>query len=161
MPRPTSAGILLFRRTAATRRLELLLGHPGGPYFAAKDAGHWTIPKGETDGDGDFLRVARREFEEETGHAPPVGPVVELGSIVQKGGKTVHAWAIEGDLDPAACHSNTFETEWPPRSGRRISAPEIDRVEWFDPDEARRRIKPTQIPLLDRLEAALATDGGD
>lgn len=160
MPRPTSAGILLFRRSAATRRLEVLLAHPGGPYFAAKDAGHWTIPKGEADGDEDLQRVARREFEEETGHAPPDGPVVELGSIVQKGGKTVHAWAIEGDLDPATCHSNTFEVEWPPRSGRRISAPEIDRVEWFEPAEARRRIKPTQIPLLDRLEVALPADRG-
>jgi predicted NUDIX family NTP pyrophosphohydrolase len=151
----TSAGILLYRRIPGRAAVEVLLAHPGGPYFTAKDAGHWTIPKGEPDGDDDLLRVARREFEEETGHAAPEGPALDLGSIVQKGGKVVRAWAIEGDLDPASCRSNTFDTEWPPRSGRRASFPEIDRVEWFAPSEARRRIKPTQIPLIDRLEEAL------
>jgi predicted NUDIX family NTP pyrophosphohydrolase len=150
----TSAGILLFRRTGP---LEVLLAHPGGPFFARRDAGYWTIPKGEVDPGEALLDVARREFEEETGHAPPPGDPIELGSIVQKGGKVVHAWALEGDLDPAAAESNTFELEWPPRSGRHESFPEIDRVAWFGTDEARRRIKATQIPLIDRLEAALGS----
>jgi predicted NUDIX family NTP pyrophosphohydrolase len=148
-----SAGILLFRRTAG---LEVLLGYPGGPYFATKDAGHWSIPKGEPDAlDEPSIDVARREFAEETGHPAPGGDPIELGEIVQKGGKVVYAWALEGDLDPAAAHSNTFELEWPPRSGRVASFPEIDRVAWFDLDRARRHIKPTQIPLIDRLEAIL------
>jgi predicted NUDIX family NTP pyrophosphohydrolase len=157
----TSAGILLYRRDPARGGVEVLLAHPGGPYFTAKDAGHWTIPKGEPDGDDDLLRVARREFEEETGHAVPDGAALELGAIVQKGGKVVHAWAIQGDLDPASCRSNTFETEWPPRSGRRATFPEIDRVEWFDPGEARRRLKPTPVPLIDRLEEALRKNPPD
>jgi predicted NUDIX family NTP pyrophosphohydrolase len=155
MTRPTSAGILLYRRTPDGGTLEVLLAHPGGPWFATKDAGHWSIPKGEADGDEQLMDVARREFSEETGHPVPGAPSIELGSIVQKGGKTVHAWAVEGDLDPDAAHSNLFETEWPPHSGRRATFPEIDRVAWFGPAEARAMIKPTQIPLLDRLEAAL------
>jgi predicted NUDIX family NTP pyrophosphohydrolase len=131
------------------------MAHPGGPLFARKDAGHWTIPKGEVEPGEELLAVARREFEEETGHPPPDGATIELGSIVQKGGKVVHAWAIEGDLDPADAVSNTFELSWPPGTALRQLFPEIDRVEWFDLDEARRRVKETQIPLIDRLEAAL------
>ena len=149
----TSAGILLFRHRNG--RLEVLLGHPGGPFFTRRDAGYWTIPKGEVDPDEELLAVARREFEEETGQAAPDGDAIPLGSIVQKGGKTVHAWALEGNLDPARSVSNTFEMTWPQGSGRRESFPEIDRVEWFDPAEARHRVKATQIPLIDRLEAAL------
>ena len=149
----TSAGILLFRRNDG--RIEVLLAHPGGPFFTKRDGGYWTIPKGEVDPGEELLDVARREFEEETGHAAPRGDPIELGSIVQKGGKVVHAWALEGDLDPAAAESNTFEMTWPPGSGRRQSFPEIDRVEWFDPVEARRRVKETQIPLINRLEAEL------
>jgi predicted NUDIX family NTP pyrophosphohydrolase len=148
-----SAGILLFRRRGAG--IEVLLAHPGGPLFARKDAGHWTIPKGEVEPGEELLAVARREFEEETGHPAPGGSEIELGSIVQKGGKTVHGWAIEGDLDPAAAVSNTFELAWPPSSGRLQQFPEIDRVGWFVPAEARRLVKETQIPLIDRLEAAL------
>jgi predicted NUDIX family NTP pyrophosphohydrolase len=155
MTRPTSAGILLYRRGADGDGLEVLLAHPGGPWFAAKDAGHWSIPKGEAHDAESLLEVARREFTEETGHDLPSSPPIELGSIVQKGGKRVHAWAVEGDLDPERAQSNLFETEWPPRSGRRAQFPEIDRVAWFGPDEARRMIKPTQIPLLERLEEAL------
>jgi predicted NUDIX family NTP pyrophosphohydrolase len=154
----TSAGILLYRRPdASDGGLEVLLAHPGGPYFAKRDAGDWTIPKGEPDGGDEALTaVARREFEEETGTAIDRGlPTIELGSIVQKGGKVVHAWAVEGDLDPAEARSNDFEVEWPPRSGRRERFPEIDRVAWFEPEEARRRIKPTQAPFIDRLQAAL------
>jgi predicted NUDIX family NTP pyrophosphohydrolase len=148
-----SAGILLFRRRP--EGLEVLLAHPGGPLFARKDAGHWTIPKGEVEAGEELLAVARREFSEETGQAPPDEDVIELGSIVQKGGKVVHGWAIEGDLDPTMAVSNTFELTWPPGTGRHELFPEIDRVEWFGPDEARRRIKETQIPLIERLEAAL------
>ena len=150
----TSAGILLYR--VADGRLETLLAHPGGPLFGQRDEGYWSIPKGEPDGDEPMLAVALREFAEETGHPVPGGPVVDLGSIVQKGGKVIYAWAIEGDLDPDVAVSNTFEMEWPPGSGLTAAFPEIDRVEWFDPDEARVRIKSTQIPLLERLEAALA-----
>ena len=152
-----SAGILLYRRRPG---LEVLLAHPGGPLFARKDAGHWTIPKGEVEPGEELLAVARREFEEETGHPPPDGATIELGSIVQKGGKVVHAWAIEGDLDPANAVSNSFELSWPPGTGLRQLFPEIDRVEWFDLNEARRRVKETQIPLIDRLEASLRRAGG-
>ena len=148
----TSAGILLYRRSGP---LEVLLAHPGGPFFVRRDAGAWTIPKGEVDPGEALFDVARREFEEETGHPPPGGPPIVLGSIVQKGGKVVHAWALEGDLDAAAAVSNTFVLEWPPRSGRRESFPEIDRVAWFATDEARLRLKATQVPLIDRLEAEL------
>jgi len=157
-----SAGILLFRRPVAAREPEVLLGHPGGPFFARRDEGYWSIPKGEPDrADEDLLAVARREFAEEVGYPAPAcrpdGPApIPLGTIVQKGGKVVHAWAIEGDLDPAAARSNVFELEWPPGSGRRESFPEIDRVAWFAPDEARRRVKPAQIPFIDRLIAAVA-----
>jgi predicted NUDIX family NTP pyrophosphohydrolase len=148
-----SAGILLFRHRPTG--LEVLLAHPGGPLFVKKDEGHWTIPKGEVEPDEALLDVARREFEEETGHPTPNGSLLELGSIVQKGGKTVHGWAIEGDLDPQTAVSNTFEIAWPPGSARRQTFAEIDRVEWFGLDEARRRVKETQIPLIDRLESAL------
>ena len=152
-----SAGLLLYR-WSDDGEVEVLLAHPGGPLFAKKDAGHWSVPKGELEPGEAPWDVARREFEEETGHAPPAADAaeaIELGEIRQKGGKLVVAWALEGDLDPATAHSNTVPLEWPPRSGRRIEIPEIDRVAWFGRDEARRRIKDTQIPFLDRLEAAL------
>jgi predicted NUDIX family NTP pyrophosphohydrolase len=161
-----SAGILLFRRGRAGTGLEVLLGHPGGPFFARRDEGHWSIPKGEpADPDGELLAVARREFAEEVGQPAPESqpdgaPPIALDTIVQKGGKVVHAWAIEGDLDPASAVSNEFEMEWPPRSGRRQRFPEIDRVAWFEPDEARRRLKPTQIPFVDRLVELLAAGSG-
>jgi predicted NUDIX family NTP pyrophosphohydrolase len=156
-----SAGILLYRRGEAG--LEILLAHPGGPYFTTRDHGHWSIPKGEVEADRpdeSLEAVARREFAEETGTALPAVPLAPLGEIRQKGGKLVHAWAVEGDLDPATASSNTFRMEWPPASGRAIEVPEIDRVEWFDPGEARARIKETQRPFIDRLEVLLATDGG-
>ena len=148
-----SAGILLFRR--GPDGLEVMLAHPGGPIFAHRDTGHWTIPKGEPDPDEPLIQAARREFREETGMPPPDGEWRDLGSIVQKGGKVVHAWAVEGDLRPEDVLSETFELEWPPRSGRRETHPEIDRVGWFEPTEARRRIKDTQIPLIDRLVSLL------
>jgi len=129
--------------------------HPGGPFWTGKDVGAWSIPKGEYGEDEDPQACARREFEEETGHPAPDGDPTELGEIRQKGGKLVEAWALEGDLDPATARSNTFPFEWPPRSGRWITIPEIDRVGWFAPDEARQRIKDTQIPFIDRLLDAL------
>ena len=149
-----SGGILLYRH--APGGLEVLLAHPGGPYFKDRDEGHWTIPKGEPDPEESLLESAVREFLEETGLPLPQGEQLELGSITQKGGKVVHAWAVEGELDPGGAHSNFFEVEWPPRSGRMETFPEIDRVAWFDAAEARRRIKEAQAPLIDRLEAALA-----
>jgi predicted NUDIX family NTP pyrophosphohydrolase len=155
-----SAGLVLWRRGPVG--IEVLLGHPGGPLFSGRDAGYWSIPKGEVeaaeraDGEAGLAAVARREFAEETGHPVPDGPLLPLGSIVQKGGKEVYAWAAEGDLDPAAAHSNLFTMPWPPGSGRLASFPELDRVAWFGLQEARERVKSTQIPLLDRLEAALA-----
>lgn len=172
--RRTSAGIVLFRRSPGG--LELLVGHPGGPLWASRDAGHWTIPKGEADdgemsdreataaegaadaggvSDGALLNVARREFHEETGQAAPDGPALALGTIRQRSGKVVHAWAVEGDLDPTTARSNTFELEWPPRSGRMIVVPELDRVAWVTPDEARRLLKEAQVPFVDRLEDAV------
>lgn len=148
-----SAGIVLYRR--ANDRVEVLLAHPGGPFFERRDHGHWTIPKGEAEPGEELEAVAAREFAEETGSVLPAGPGIELGTIRQKGGKVVFAWAVEGDLDAEAAVSNTFRLEWPPRSGRFEEFPEIDRVEWFGVDEARARIKETQVPLIDRLEAAL------
>ena len=154
MPR-ISAGILLYRRREDS--LEVLLVHPGGPFFGRKDLGNWSIPKGEvSQTDPDYEQTARREFLEEVGHPVPLGPLIELGSIVQKGGKTVYAWAIEGDIDPATMSSNFIEFEWPPFSGRMQRFPEVDRWVYYGPDEAREHIKPTQAPLLDRLDAALA-----
>jgi predicted NUDIX family NTP pyrophosphohydrolase len=149
-----SAGLLLYRRLPGGG-IEVLLAHPGGPIWAKRDEGAWTVPKGEFEPGESALDVARREFEEETGHPPPGGQPIELGEVRQKGGKIVEAWALEGDLDPATARSNTFPFQWPPRSGRWITIPEVDRVEWFRPEEARRRIKDTQVPLIDRLLAAL------
>jgi predicted NUDIX family NTP pyrophosphohydrolase len=149
-----SAGILMYRRIGA--RLEVLLVHPGGPYWRRKDDGAWSIPKGEIDADEDAVAAARREFTEETGHELSDAPMTELGQIRQRGGKVVMAWAVEGDLDPDTTVSNTFELEWPPRSGRVQAFPEIDRVAWFGLDEARRMIMAAQAPFLDRLEASLA-----
>jgi predicted NUDIX family NTP pyrophosphohydrolase len=149
----TSAGVLLWRRRGGD--LEVLLAHNGGPFWTKKDLGHWTIPKGEIEPGEEPEAVARREFLEETAHEVPAGPLVHLGEIRQKSGKRVIGWAIAGDLDPAAAHSNTYELEWPPRSGVIQTFPEIDRVEWFGLDEARRRLKAAQEPFLDRLLDAL------
>src|SRR6266516_4916894 len=146
----------MFRRR--TNQLEFLLVHPGGPFFARKDEGVWTIPKGEAAPKEDLLTRAQIEFEEEVGFRPEnVGQWIELGWIQQKGGKIVHAWAFEGNLpEPFECKSNLFELEWPPRSGKRKQFPEIDRAEFFTEDIARQKLKPTQVPFLDRLRAALS-----
>jgi predicted NUDIX family NTP pyrophosphohydrolase len=149
-----SAGILLFRRGAAGP--EVLLVHPGGPFWARKDHGAWSIPKGEHGDDEAPLDCARREFAEETGTVLPEGALVALGEVRQRGGKRVLVWAAEGDLDPASVRSNTFEIEWPPRSGRRQEFPEIDRAAWFGLEEARERLLAAQAPFLDRLGEFLA-----
>jgi predicted NUDIX family NTP pyrophosphohydrolase len=150
-----SAGILLWRR-AGDGDVEVLLAHMGGPYWAKKDLGHWTIPKGEIEEGEELTAVARREFWEETGHEVPDVELLELGEIKQKSGKVVLGWAAEGDLDPADAVSNTYEMEWPRGSGRMAEFPEIDRVEWFGMDDARAKLKDAQVPFLDRLAAALA-----
>ena len=152
--RKRSAGLLLYRRTPGDT-IEVLLGHPGGPYWLAKDKGVWGIPKGEIEDGEEPLSVARREFEEETGHVAPLGGEIELGEIRKKSGKIVTAWAAEGDLDPAAARSNTFTMEWPPRSGKMVEAPEVDRVEWCGPEEARRRISDAEWPFVERLLEAV------
>ena len=152
-----SAGVLLFRRGAGA--LEVLLAHPGGPFWRGRDAGSWTIPKGLVAEGEPLLDAARREFQEETGLAP-TGPFLPLGSIRQKAGKTVHAWACEGDADPARVRSNTATTEWPRGSGRFITYPEVDRCAWFSLDQARAKLNPAQAELLARLETALADGAG-
>jgi predicted NUDIX family NTP pyrophosphohydrolase len=144
-----SAGIVLHR--AGATGLEVLLVHPGGPFWAKKDAGAWSIPKGEYEDGEDPLACALREFEEETGTRLDASDVVELGSIRQKGGKEVTAWAVAGDLDPSTVRSNTFVMEWPPRSGRQAEFPEIDRAQWFGLDAAREKLVPAQAELLDRV----------
>lgn len=145
----TSAGLLMFRRKGGA--LEVLLAHPGGPFFAGKDEGVWTIPKGEAGPGEDLLRRAQTEFEEEVGITPS-GAWISLGSIKQKGGKTVQAWAFEGDLpDSFEPKSNTFQMEWPPHSGKLKVFPEIDTVAFFPEEFARRKINPAQAEFLDRL----------
>jgi predicted NUDIX family NTP pyrophosphohydrolase len=143
-----SAGILLYRVRDDT--LEVLLAHPGGPFWAKKDRGAWSIPKGEFGEGEDPLAAARREFVEETGFEV-AGAARSLGQITQTGGKMVFAWAVRGDGDPAGFRSNTFSMEWPPRSGRRIDVPEVDRVEWFPLDRAREKINASQAAFLDQL----------
>ncbi len=137
--------------------LQVLLVHPGGPFWKNKDAGVWSVPKGEIDPGEDPLLAAKREFEEELGFAPS-GTFLELKPVRQKSGKIVHAWAFQGDCDPAACHSNTFQMEWPPRSGRMQDFPEVDRAEFLSLPEAKARINPGQVPLLEELEAVLKDD---
>jgi predicted NUDIX family NTP pyrophosphohydrolase len=148
-----SAGLLMFRR-AADGNVEVLLAHPGGPFWARKDAGAWTIPKGEHDSSEEALAAAKREFAEETGFAP-LEPFLALGSLKQRSGKWISIWAFESDCDPAALVSNTFEMEWPPRSGRQSSFREIDRAGWFRLDEAALKLSKGQVPFLARLADAL------
>jgi predicted NUDIX family NTP pyrophosphohydrolase len=148
-----SAGLLMYRLRGGN--LEVLLAHPGGPFWSRRDAASWTLPKGEIGPGEDPLAAARREFEEETGFAstPPFHP---LGELKQKSGKRITAWAFEGDADPSLLTSNMFEMEWPPRSGRMQNFPEVDRVAWFGPDEARVKLIAGQAPFVDALEALLS-----
>jgi predicted NUDIX family NTP pyrophosphohydrolase len=155
MSRPSaiSAGLLLFRQS--TGRLEVFLVHPGGPFWKSKDAGAWSIAKGLVAEGEEPLAAACREFHEETGFEAH-GPYVELGTVQQKAGKLIHAWAFEGDADPSELTSNKTTIELPRGSGRRLEISEIDRAAWFPSDMARKKINPAQVPLIDRLEAALS-----
>jgi predicted NUDIX family NTP pyrophosphohydrolase len=155
--RNLSAGLLLFRRPHG--RLEVFLAHPGGPFWRGRDLGAWTIPKGLVAPGEELLAAARREFEEETG-IRPLEPFMPLGSIRQKAGKVIHAWAWEGDADASGIVSNTASVEWPRGSGRSITYPEVDRCAWFDPPTARTRLNPAQAELVDRLQALLAGSVG-
>jgi predicted NUDIX family NTP pyrophosphohydrolase len=148
-----SAGVLLYRRKG--RGIEVLLVHPGGPFWAKKDDGAWSIPKGLIEAGEDAIAVARREFEEETG-ATLQGDLVPLGTFTQSRAKTIEVWASEGDFDPAKLRSNTFSMEWPPRSGRMQEFPEVDRAQWFSPEEARAKILKGQRPAIDALLQRLA-----
>jgi len=147
-----SAGLLLFRQPGG--RLEVFLAHPGGPFWAGRDAGAWTIPKGLLNAGEDPLAAACREFQEETGVAP-VGPFRPLGSVRQKAGKTIHAWAWEGDADPDCAASNLMRAEWPRGSGNWLTFPEVDRCAWFEPAAARTKLNPAQAAFVDRLREVL------
>jgi len=151
-----SAGLLLFRRHKG--ELEVFLAHPGGPFWKDRDLGAWTIPKGLVEIGENPLAAAAREFEEETGVSPD-GPFLPLGSVRQKAGKLVHAWAWEGEADPRQVRSNLMRAEWPRGSGRWLTFPEVDRCEWFDAHGARQKINPAQSELIDRLEATLLREG--
>jgi predicted NUDIX family NTP pyrophosphohydrolase len=154
-----AAGILLYRR--GPDDLEVLLAHPGGPLWSHKDDAAWTVPKGEPDPGEDLLHAAEREFREETGRALPPGKRLSLGHVRQASGKKVHVWAVEGDLDPSTCASNTCTIEWPPGSGRSLEIPEIDKVAWFPVELARRKLVVAQAVLPDRLVAALEGHAGN
>jgi predicted NUDIX family NTP pyrophosphohydrolase len=151
---PLSAGLVLFRRRDGTTP-EVLLVHPGGPLWARRDAGAWSIPKGELEPDDEPPATAAREYAEELGSDPPAGPWLDLGEIRQRSGKRVRAWAVEGDLDTGLITSNTFEMQWPPRSGERRRFPEVDRAAWFSPEEARDKLVSGQFELVERLVALL------
>lgn len=154
---PRSAGLLVYRRDAGGE-VEVLVVHPGGPYWARKDAGSWSLPKGEIDVGEEPLAAARREFGEELGLPAPAGPALPLGTAVQAGGKRVIAWAVDGDVDVDAVTSATVELEWPPRSGVRRAFPEVDRAAWCTLPAARTRLVPGQVAFLDRLERLLGHD---
>jgi predicted NUDIX family NTP pyrophosphohydrolase len=149
-----SAGLLVYRMRDGVP--EVLLVHPGGPFWKRRDEGAWSIPKGEIEPGENPVAVARREFREELGADPPAGELAPLGTVRQAGGKVVHAWAVRGDFDPGAMRSMAFEMEWPPRSGRRASFPEVDRAEWFGLERARTKILEAQRTFIERLEKELA-----
>jgi predicted NUDIX family NTP pyrophosphohydrolase len=151
----SSSGLLLFRRRQ--QRLEVMLVHMGGPFWSHKDAGAWSLPKGEHEPGEDSLRAARREFGEELGLAAPAGAAIELGAVKQRGGKVIQAWALEADVDVSEVHSNTFELEWPRGSGKQRRFPEVDRAEWFELGAAREKLIGGQLPFLERLLERIAS----
>jgi predicted NUDIX family NTP pyrophosphohydrolase len=153
MAKLESAGLLVYRQARGT--VEVLIVHPGGPFWQKRDEGAWSIPKGEIVENEVGVDVARREFQEEIGVQAPAGPLTSLGTARQAGGKTIHAWALLGDLEVAQGRSNTFEIEWPPRSGKKQQFPEVDRAAWFDLATARRKLNPGQAIFLERLEGLL------
>ena len=151
-----SAGVVLYR--TKNGQLEVLIAHPGGPFFAKKDNGIWSIPKGLYEDDEDLLKAAKREFEEEIGTKPPSGDYIDLGEIKRKDGKTIRAWAVEGDIEENQVKSNLFEMEWPPRSGQKQQFPEIDKALWFDINSASLKLQPAQVEFLKRLAEQLKVD---
>ena len=157
MPHRTSAGLMMYRRQGS--RLEVLLVHPGGPFFTNKDVGVWTMPKGEPAEGEEMIDTARREFREETGIEPGDAPLTPLGQVKQKGGKVVHAWAFEGDCDTTKLTCNTFKVQWPPGSGQWRTFPEADQYAFFDLHTARRKINPAQAAFIDRLAGAVDAAG--
>lgn len=158
--RKKSAGLMLYREASNGVGIEVLLVHPGGPFWRKKDEGAWTIPKGEFDDSEEPLAAAKREFKEELGSPAPEGEYLSLGSIKQKGGKTVHAWAVKGDFDPGKLESETFTVEWPPYSKRMQEFPEVDRAEWFTPEVAKEKILAAQMPLINGLLGILQRVAG-
>jgi predicted NUDIX family NTP pyrophosphohydrolase len=156
MAKKLSAGLIIYREGA--EGVEVLIAHMGGPYWAKKDDGGWSIPKGEYDEGAEPLEVAHREFEEELGAPPPPGDRLDLGELRQPNGKRIQAWAILGDFDASDIHSNQFEIEWPPRSGKMQSFPEVDRAGWFGLGQARRKLVKGQVPFVDRLAEHLGVD---
>ena len=150
-----SAGLLLYRRHDDKPQWELLLVHPGGPFWRKKDDGAWTIPKGEFDDSENPLDAARREFKEELGADPPAADPIKLKPVKQAGGKIVHCWAVAGEFDPTTLHSNTFQQEWPPKSGQMREFPEVDRAAWYSPEMAKQKIIGGQLPLIDELMTML------
>jgi predicted NUDIX family NTP pyrophosphohydrolase len=151
-----SSGLLLYRFIG--NEVQVLIAHPGGPIWSRRDLGAWSLPKGAIDAGEAPLETARREFLEETGHRPPDGDALDLGVVRMRSGKVVHGFALEGDLDPAQLRSMRVDVEWPPKTGRTISVPEIDRVLWAGPTEARRRLNPAQAMFVERLLAALGRE---
>lgn len=156
MAKKQSAGILLYR--TKSDRLEVLIAHPGGPFFTKKDSGFWSIPKGLYDDNEEAFKAAKREFEEEIGSPPPNGQYIELGEIKRKDGKNIKAWAVEGDIDEASVKSNNFEMQWPPKSGNIQEFPEIDRAEWLDLTAASQKLQLAQTEFLERLARYLKVD---
>lgn len=151
-----SAGILVYRRNG--NGVEVLIVHPGGPFWAKKDIGAWSLPKGELDEHEDRFAAAKREFAEELGLAAPEGEYTDIGFVKNKSGKIIYAWAVEGDLDVAAVRSNVFEMEWPPKSGRHQEFPEVDKAGWFTPEKAKQKLNPAQAELIDRLAEKLGLE---
>ncbi|MGH9858193.1 MAG: NUDIX domain-containing protein, partial [Acidobacteriota bacterium] len=151
-----SAGILVYKKK--NNVTEVLIVHPGGPFWAKKDKGAWSIPKGEPQEGDDRLETAKREFREETGHEAPNGEFIELGSIKNKSGKVIYAWAVEGDLDASNVKSNTFTMEWPPKSGNQQEFVEVDKAGWFNLEKAKEKLNPAQADFIDRLAEALNVD---
>lgn len=150
-----SAGILVYRKNGTS--IEVLIVHPGGPFWAKKEKGAWSIPKGEPE-DDDPLMAAKREFQEETGHEAPEGDFIELGSVKNKSGKTIFAWGVEGDLDASTVKSSTITIEWPPKSGSQQEFPEVDKAGWFGLEKAKEKLNPAQADFIDRLAQALEVD---
>jgi predicted NUDIX family NTP pyrophosphohydrolase len=151
-----SAGLLIYRKSNSA--IEVLIVHPGGPFWAKKDKAAWSLPKGEFEENEDTLTTAKREFKEELGHEPPEGEYIEIGSVKNKSGKVIHGWTVEGDVDVSMIKSNTFKMEWPPKSGQHQEFPEVDKAGWFSLEKAKEKLNPAQAEFIDRLAETLDID---